>query len=288
MIRRDGKVFAVPFHWGYGYLSYNADEVEKPVKYEDLLSPKLTKKIGMPDDPYAVITTFAVFAGMPRPNNLSRAEFDKTIALLKSFRPQVLTIHNYGDEIALFARKDIWVGFPEYSNSLAITYRGRSRLRTARGRALWPGPGASIQSGTAPCPAVASQAALAPLRMPTCQSHGVCTFAHCSSFIPGPPLAANVSAIRCEPSPAAIAMAARTTRNVATTIGLGPRVSAPEVPLFGTVNGQVVAAPLIRIGAPPLGFDRIDRTQSPRIGSRRSTMTERKRERTLVMGIPSG
>jgi spermidine/putrescine-binding protein len=108
----------VPFHWGYGYLSYNADEVAKPTKYEDLLSPKLTKKIGLPDDPYAVITTFAVFAGAPRPNNLTREEFDKTIALLKSFRPQVLTIHNYGDEIALFARKDIWVGFPEYSNSL--------------------------------------------------------------------------------------------------------------------------------------------------------------------------
>jgi spermidine/putrescine transport system substrate-binding protein len=118
VIRRDGQIFAVPFHWGYGYLSYNADHVEKPTKYEDLLSPKLTKKIGMPDDPYAVITTFAVFAGAPRPNNLTREEFDKTIALLKSFRPQVLTIHNYGDEIALFARNDIWVGFPEYSNSL--------------------------------------------------------------------------------------------------------------------------------------------------------------------------
>ena len=118
VIRRDGKVYAVPFHWGYGYLEYNADEVAAPKSYDDLLSPKLTKKIGLPDDPYAVITTFAIFAGAPKPNNLSRKEFTDTIKLLKSFRPQVLTIHNYGDEVALFARKDIWVGFPEYSDSL--------------------------------------------------------------------------------------------------------------------------------------------------------------------------
>jgi len=119
VIRRDGEVYAIPFHWGYGYLAYNADHVEAPKSYDDLLSPKLTKKIGMPDDPYAVITTFAIFAGAKRPNNLTRKEFEDTIKLLKSFRPQVLTIHNYGDEIGLFARGDMWVGFPEYSNSLA-------------------------------------------------------------------------------------------------------------------------------------------------------------------------
>lgn len=119
VIRRDGKIYAVPFHWGYGYLEYNADKTSAPQSYQDLLSPKLTRKIGLPDDPYAVITTFAIFAGAKHPNNLTREEFNETVKLLKSFRPQVLTIHNYGDEVALFARGDIWVGFPEYSNSLA-------------------------------------------------------------------------------------------------------------------------------------------------------------------------
>ena len=121
VIRRDGEIYAIPFHWGYGYLAYNADFVEAPKTYEDLLSPKLTRKIALPDDPYAVITTFAIFAGAKRPNNLTRQEFDDTLKLLNSFRPQVLTIHNYGDEIGLFARGDIWVGFPEYSNSLTKT-----------------------------------------------------------------------------------------------------------------------------------------------------------------------
>ncbi|MBV9560450.1 MAG: extracellular solute-binding protein [Bradyrhizobium sp.] len=137
VIRRDGKVFAVPFHWGHGYVEYNADEVQPPKSYDDLLSPKLTKKIGLPDDPYAVITTFAFFAGAEKPNNLSRAEFDKTIKLLKSFRPQVLTIHNYGDEVALFARKDIWVGFPEYSDSLMQSRKAGATNVQATMLAAW-------------------------------------------------------------------------------------------------------------------------------------------------------
>ena len=137
VIRRDGEIYAVPFHWGYGYLEFNADKTQAPKTYQDLLSPKLTRKIGMPDDPYAVITTFAIFAGAKRPNNLTREEFDKTIALLKSFRPQVLTIHNYGDEVGLFARGDIWVGFPEYSNSLAQSREAGAKNMQITQLAAW-------------------------------------------------------------------------------------------------------------------------------------------------------
>jgi spermidine/putrescine-binding protein len=121
VIRRDGEVYAVPLHWGYGYLMYNADHVAEPTSLEDLMAPELTGRVAVPDDPYAVITTFAIFAGAERPNNLTREEFDRALALLRDFKPQILTIHNYGDEVGLFARGDIWVGFPEYSNSLATT-----------------------------------------------------------------------------------------------------------------------------------------------------------------------
>jgi spermidine/putrescine-binding protein len=137
VIRRDGKIYAVPFHWGYGYLEYNADKTEAPKSYDDLLSPKLTRKIGLPDDPYAVITTFAIFAGAKRANNLTRQEFDATIKLLKSFRPQVLTIHNYGDEVGLFARGDMWVGFPEYSNSLAKSREAGAKNMQITQLAAW-------------------------------------------------------------------------------------------------------------------------------------------------------
>jgi spermidine/putrescine-binding protein len=118
VIRRGNDVYAVPYQWGHSYLEYNSDEMGEPKSFEDLMSSKLSKKVGLPDDPYAVISTFAVFAGAKRPNNLNRDEFDKTIKLLKSFRSQVLTIHAYGEEPQLFARRDIYVGFPEFSSSI--------------------------------------------------------------------------------------------------------------------------------------------------------------------------
>jgi spermidine/putrescine-binding protein len=118
VIHRGGMLYAVPYHWGYGYCEYNKDKVAPPTKYKDLLSPKLKKKVGLPDDPYAVISNWAVFAGMPKPNNLNKSQFDKVLKLLHAFKPQVLTIHQYGEEAQLFGRGDIWVGLPEYSSSV--------------------------------------------------------------------------------------------------------------------------------------------------------------------------
>lgn len=115
---RNGQLYAVPYHWGYGYCEYNKDKVAPPKTYKDLLSPKLKKKVGLPDDPYAVISNWAVFAGMPKPNNLNKSQFDKVMKLLYAFKPQVLTIHQYGEEAQLFGRGDIYVGLPEYSSSV--------------------------------------------------------------------------------------------------------------------------------------------------------------------------
>lgn len=115
---REGRLFGVPYHWGYGYCEYNKDKVAPPKVYEDLLAPELAKKVGVPDDPYAVISNWAVFAGMPKPNNLDRQQFDKVMKLLHDFKPQILTIHQYGEEAQLFGRGDIWVGLPEYASSV--------------------------------------------------------------------------------------------------------------------------------------------------------------------------
>ncbi len=122
VIRRQGQVWALPQHWGYGYTQYNKAKVPPPTTFRDLLSPRLHKKVGLPDDPYAVITTFAFFAGYAKTaNNLTPTQFNKTIALLNSFKPQVLKVHQYGEENQLFARGDIWVDLPSYSNSVLLT-----------------------------------------------------------------------------------------------------------------------------------------------------------------------
>ena len=121
-IRADGKIWAVPQHWGYNYTQYNADVVPPPNTYQDLLSPKLRRKVGLPDDPYAVITTWAFFAGLSKDaNTLTPSEFKTVTNMLEDFRKQVLTIHQYGEENALFARHDIYVDLPGYSNSFLLT-----------------------------------------------------------------------------------------------------------------------------------------------------------------------
>ena len=121
-IRADGKIWAVPQHWGYNYTQYNADKLAAPTTYQDLLSPNLRHKIGLPDDPYAVITTFAFFAGLSKDaNTLTPSQFKTVTNMLEDFRKQVLTIHQYGEENQLFARHDIYVDLPSYSNSFLLT-----------------------------------------------------------------------------------------------------------------------------------------------------------------------
>ena len=119
VIRRDGQVFAVPYHWGFAFTHYRKDRLEKaPETLADLQVPALRGKVGLPDDPYAVISTFALFAGYQDANNLTREQFDATIELLTSFKPQVRTVHAYGEEAQLLGRGDVIVDLPSFSGSL--------------------------------------------------------------------------------------------------------------------------------------------------------------------------
>lgn len=126
-IRNDGKVWAIPFQWGYGYLEYDTRQTSKPTSLHDLMSPTLRKKVGLPDDPYTVITTFAILTGKRRPNSLSRREFDDVLRTLDAFKPQVLTIHNYGEEPAIIARGDMAVDFPAYGPSFLTARDGGAK-----------------------------------------------------------------------------------------------------------------------------------------------------------------
>jgi putative spermidine/putrescine transport system substrate-binding protein len=116
-IRFDGKVWGIPMEWGYGYVEYDTRQTTKPTSFADLMSPTLRKKIGIPDDPFAVITTFAYFTGQPRPTQLTQSQFKEVLAALNKFKPQILTIHQYGEEPAIIARGDMAVDFPAYGPS---------------------------------------------------------------------------------------------------------------------------------------------------------------------------
>jgi spermidine/putrescine-binding protein len=120
VIRRDGEVWAVPYKWGFAFTHFRNDKVTSPPEeFEALMDPSLEGRIGLPDDPYAVISTFAFFAGYgDNANALSKDEFDETISLLNEFKKQVKTVHAYGEEAQLLSRGDIWVDLPSFSGAL--------------------------------------------------------------------------------------------------------------------------------------------------------------------------
>lgn len=114
VIRRDGQVFAVPFQWGYAYITYDRRQTDEPSSLDDLRAPSLRGKIGVPDDPYAVITTFAKLAGFDQANSLTPEQFQQTIDLMNEFKPQLRTVYIYGEAAQLLGQKDIAIAFPEF------------------------------------------------------------------------------------------------------------------------------------------------------------------------------
>ncbi len=113
--QRDGKVYAVPYAWGSMEVLYDADNTSAPKSFDDLMSPDLTGKIAMVDDAYASITTFARYAGFQNANRLTSDELDKTMDLLLTFKPQLLTIApSYGELPAMFSRREILVSVPDW------------------------------------------------------------------------------------------------------------------------------------------------------------------------------
>lgn len=119
-IRRDGKVVAIPHHWGYTYNVYDKSKVESPESVDALMDPKLKKRIIVPDDAYAVIGAFAAFTGAKNYNLLTQAEFKAATDLLMRFRPQVLTVHPYGEEGQIFGRGEAIVGVAESANTVLL------------------------------------------------------------------------------------------------------------------------------------------------------------------------
>lgn len=114
VIRRNGQVYGVPFQWGYAYQVYDARQMSAPTSYGDLSSPSLKGKVGVPDDPYAVITSFAALIGIPKPNQMTPDEFQKVQDAMDKFKPQLRTIYTYGEAPQLLGQQDIAIAFPEF------------------------------------------------------------------------------------------------------------------------------------------------------------------------------
>ena len=100
-IKKDGKVYAVPFTWAPAAILYNADIIKTPpTSYEDLLKPeyknKLIKMDGM--DGAFTMTALMLGYGNPDPHHITLEELEKCKELTKKFTEQALTIApSYGE-----------------------------------------------------------------------------------------------------------------------------------------------------------------------------------------------
>lgn len=119
-IRRNGEIVAIPHHWGFSYNVYDQSKVASPESIDALLAPELKQRIIMPDDAYAVISAFAAFTGAKDYNLLTQEEFQTAIDQLMRVRPQVLTVHQYGEEGQIFGRGEALVGVAESANTVLL------------------------------------------------------------------------------------------------------------------------------------------------------------------------
>lgn len=114
--QRDGQVFAVPYTWGTMMVLYDAGKTSEPKSFGDLMNPALQGKIGMPDDAYAVITTFARYEGIDDANHLTRDQLARVMEKLRTFKPQLLSIApSYGELPAMYQRGEILVSLPDWT-----------------------------------------------------------------------------------------------------------------------------------------------------------------------------
>lgn len=118
-LRRDGQLYGVPYTWGTMMVLYDAGQTDEPKTFEDLMAPALKGKIAVPDDAYAVITTFARYAGIEEANRLSPEQLDTVMGLLNDFKPQILSVApSYGELPAMYSRGEIAVSLPDWTPTL--------------------------------------------------------------------------------------------------------------------------------------------------------------------------
>jgi putative spermidine/putrescine transport system substrate-binding protein len=113
-----GKHYGISLQWGPNTLLYNTAKVKPaPTSVSALYSPKFKGKITVPNNPiqiadaalYLSKTTPAL--GIKDPYELTKKQFDATIALLKKQRPLVKKYWGLAsDEISLFKNGDVVIG----------------------------------------------------------------------------------------------------------------------------------------------------------------------------------
>lgn len=110
-IRKDGKLYGVPWNWGSLPLMYDPEQVKSPPEsWLDLLKPEFKGKVAMVDDPLGNLLIWGtVVTGKPMGTLLTRPELAKVIDLLIEIKKNQARAFfaSYGDMADAFARNEV-------------------------------------------------------------------------------------------------------------------------------------------------------------------------------------
>ena len=110
-IRKDGKLYGVPWNWGSLPLMYDPEQVKTPPEsWLDLMKPEFKGKVAMVDDPLGNLLIWGtVVTGKPMGTLLTREELkaviDKMIEIKKNQARAFFA--SYGDMADAFARNEV-------------------------------------------------------------------------------------------------------------------------------------------------------------------------------------
>lgn len=106
----DGKVYGVPFVWGYDALLYNADHVAQTDTWKSLFDDRYKGKIAMRDDPWYGLATGALAMGKKNTFAMSKGELQEVKTWLISKKPMIRTLWTSLSEVVnLTKSQDIWI-----------------------------------------------------------------------------------------------------------------------------------------------------------------------------------
>ena len=105
-----GKLWGVPWIWGFNTTLFNPQKMQKPTSYKDFLAPELKGKIAIVDDNITTWPVAARVAGFgEKYPNLTKNEVAATFAELTKYRSQARMIAlNMGDVASAIASGEIY------------------------------------------------------------------------------------------------------------------------------------------------------------------------------------
>jgi spermidine/putrescine-binding protein len=109
-LRKDGKLYAVPFTWGTLSMIFDPAAIPKPTSWKDALKDEYKGKVAMVDDATGLLATWApIVTGTKTPTRITMDELKKTIDFLIDIKKNHARTFSasYGEAVDLFARGEV-------------------------------------------------------------------------------------------------------------------------------------------------------------------------------------